>query len=51
MASYVELTVPRSNKKVKVPTGLFINNEFVPSVGGADPITCRPIRWSIALRA
>ncbi|KAI0035661.1 NAD-aldehyde dehydrogenase [Vararia minispora EC-137] len=39
MASFVELAIPRLNTKVKVSTGLFINNEFVPSVGGADPIT------------
>jgi len=38
MANIIELSVPNSNSRIRVPTGLFINNEFVPSVDGVDPI-------------
>ncbi|KAI0254358.1 NAD-aldehyde dehydrogenase [Lactifluus subvellereus] len=38
MANVVELTIPKSNSKISVHTGLFINNEFVPSVDSLDPI-------------
>ncbi|TFY83823.1 hypothetical protein EWM64_g184 [Hericium alpestre] len=38
MASVVQLSVPKSNTTISVPTGLFINNEFVPSLDGLDPI-------------
>jgi hypothetical protein len=38
MASVVELSVPKSNSKISVNTGLFINNEFVPSVDNLDRI-------------
>ena len=38
MANVVELSVPKSNSKIPVNTGLFINNEFVPSVDKLDPI-------------
>jgi len=39
MAHVVELSIPNSNSKIPVHTGLFINNEFVPSVDSIDPIT------------
>jgi len=38
MANVVELPIPKSNSKIPVQTGLFINNEFVPSVDNLDPI-------------
>ncbi|KAI0321810.1 NAD-aldehyde dehydrogenase [Amylostereum chailletii] len=39
MSSYAQLTIPGSGKVISVPTGLFINNEFVPSVDtNAEPI-------------
>ncbi|KAI9428677.1 hypothetical protein H4582DRAFT_504539 [Lactarius indigo] len=38
MANVVELSIPKSNSKIPVNTGLFINNEFVPSVDNLDPI-------------
>ena len=38
MANVVELSIPKSSSKIPVNTGLFINNEFVPSVDKLDPI-------------
>jgi aldehyde dehydrogenase (NAD+) len=38
MVNVVELSVPKSNSKISVNTGLFINNEFVPSVDNLDRI-------------
>ncbi|KAF7792131.1 hypothetical protein EIP86_003161 [Pleurotus ostreatoroseus] len=38
VASYAELTVPKTGKKIKVPTGLFINNQFEPSVDSKETI-------------
>ena len=38
MANVVQLSIPKSNSKIPVNTGLFINNEFVPSVDNLDPI-------------
>ncbi|VDB85362.1 unnamed protein product [Peniophora sp. CBMAI 1063] len=38
MSTVVELAVPQSDKKIKVNTGLFINNAFVPSQDEAEPI-------------
>lgn len=41
MAATVSITVPASsNRKITVSTGLFINNEFVPSVDSQEFITC-----------
>lgn len=40
MANIATLTLPSSNKQIKVPTGLFINNEFVPSVDSKETIPC-----------
>ncbi|KAL5508448.1 hypothetical protein ACEPAH_6067 [Sanghuangporus vaninii] len=34
LAASVSIPVPGSNKSISLPTGLFINNEFVPSVDG-----------------
>ncbi|KAL0949730.1 hypothetical protein HGRIS_009770 [Hohenbuehelia grisea] len=36
MIQPVEVSVPTLNKKISVPTGLFINNEFVPSVDSKE---------------
>ena len=39
MSSLVaEVTGAKSGKKIKVPTGLFINNQFVPSVDSQETI-------------
>jgi aldehyde dehydrogenase (NAD+) len=38
MAQPVQVTIPSSGKKISVPTGLFINNEFVPSVDSQELI-------------
>lgn len=37
-AGIAEITVPATGKKIKVQTGLFINNEFVPSVDSQEKI-------------
>jgi len=42
MANVVELPIPKSNSKIPVQTGLFINNEFVPSVDNLEPIRSTP---------
>ncbi|KAI9507718.1 NAD-aldehyde dehydrogenase [Russula earlei] len=39
MADVVELSVPKSNSTIRVHTGLFIDNEFVPSVDNLDRIS------------
>ena len=38
MAQPVTITVPATGKTISVPTGLFINNEFVPSVDSTEKI-------------
>jgi aldehyde dehydrogenase (NAD+) len=40
MAHSVKIPVPTLNKEISVPTGLFINNEFVPSVDSSEMIQC-----------
>ncbi|TBU50473.1 NAD-aldehyde dehydrogenase [Dichomitus squalens] len=40
MAKPVTLTIPATGKQITVPTGLFINNEFVPSVDSTETIQC-----------
>ncbi|KAI0721942.1 NAD-aldehyde dehydrogenase [Cerioporus squamosus] len=40
VAQPVTVTVPATGKKITVPTGLFINNEFVPSVDSTETIQC-----------
>ncbi|KAJ3785081.1 aldehyde dehydrogenase domain-containing protein [Lentinula aff. detonsa] len=40
MSSTVKIPVPTLNKEISVSTGLFINNEFVPSVDSAEVIQC-----------
>ncbi|KAH9912714.1 NAD-aldehyde dehydrogenase [Fomitopsis serialis] len=39
-AQTVEIAVPKTGRKIQVPTGLFINNEFVPSVDSKESIEC-----------
>lgn len=39
MSSTVSIAVPGSNKKITVNTGLFIDNEFVPSADSNEFIT------------
>ncbi|KAI0049622.1 NAD-aldehyde dehydrogenase [Auriscalpium vulgare] len=38
MANVVQIAVPKSNSSIAVPTGLFIDNEFVPSVDSKETI-------------
>jgi len=38
MASTATIHIPSLNKEIAVPTGLFINNEFVPSVDSQERI-------------
>ncbi|KIM90700.1 hypothetical protein PILCRDRAFT_973 [Piloderma croceum F 1598] len=38
MAQPVKITIPSSGKEISVPTGLFINNEFVPSVDSQETL-------------
>lgn len=38
MSKIASITVPQSNKTLTVNTGLFINNEFVPSVDSQETI-------------
>jgi hypothetical protein len=38
MAHYATISVPASTKKLNVPTGLFINNEFVSSADSKELI-------------
>ncbi|KZT74575.1 aldehyde dehydrogenase [Daedalea quercina L-15889] len=39
-APTVEIAVPKTGRKITVPTGLFINNQFVPSVDSTETIEC-----------
>ncbi|KAF9452466.1 aldehyde dehydrogenase [Macrolepiota fuliginosa MF-IS2] len=38
MAHTVAVSIPALNKRISVPTGLFINNEFVPSIDSSAKI-------------
>lgn len=38
MSQPVSVAIPKLNKSILVPTGLFINNEFVPSVDSKELI-------------
>ncbi|THH17943.1 hypothetical protein EW146_g2947 [Bondarzewia mesenterica] len=38
MSLVAQVSIPRYNKTITVPTGLFINNKFVPSVDSSEPI-------------
>ncbi|GBE79170.1 NAD-aldehyde dehydrogenase [Sparassis latifolia] len=40
MPAIAEIKVPATGKTIKVPTGLFINNEFVDSVDSKERIDC-----------
>ena len=44
-AQPVTLTIPATGRKITVPTGLFINNEFVPSVDSTETIQYVPFNW------
>lgn len=39
-APAVTITVPKTGRQIKLNTGLFINNQFVPSVDGKETIEC-----------
>jgi aldehyde dehydrogenase (NAD+) len=49
MAHTTTITIATTNKQISVPTGLFINNEFVPSVEGS-PEKILYVSHSILLR-
>jgi aldehyde dehydrogenase (NAD+) len=38
MSSIASVTVPQLNKTISIPTGLFINNEFVSSIDSQELI-------------
>lgn len=40
MTHSVKIIIPVTQREVEVPTGLFINNEFVPSVDSTELIQC-----------
>jgi hypothetical protein len=40
MAQPVLVNIQTLNKQITVPTGLFINNEFVPSSDSTEVIEC-----------
>ncbi|CDO74105.1 hypothetical protein BN946_scf185043.g155 [Trametes cinnabarina] len=40
MAQPVTINIAATGRKITVPTGLFINNEFVPSIDSQDTIQC-----------
>ncbi|KAH9846702.1 NAD-aldehyde dehydrogenase [Lenzites betulinus] len=40
MVQPVTVTVAATGRKITIPTGLFINNEFVPSVDSSEKIEC-----------
>ncbi|KAK1236743.1 hypothetical protein PQX77_000099 [Marasmius sp. AFHP31] len=40
MAPIADIKIPALNKTISVPTGLFINNEFVSSVDSKETIPC-----------
>ncbi|KAL7282069.1 hypothetical protein ACG7TL_003538 [Trametes sanguinea] len=40
MTQPVTITIAATGRKITVPTGLFINNEFVPSVDSKETIQC-----------
>ncbi|CAL1702136.1 unnamed protein product [Somion occarium] len=40
MSKFTQVNVPATGKTISVPTGLFINNEFVPSVDSQETIQC-----------
>ena len=37
-ALVTEVALPKTGKKIKVPTGLFINNQFVPSADSQETL-------------
>jgi len=39
MAYTVDVQIPHLDKKITIPTGLFIDNEFVPSIDSSERIT------------
>ncbi|KAF5369841.1 hypothetical protein D9758_001136 [Tetrapyrgos nigripes] len=38
--AHTSVKIPALNKSISIPTGLFINNEFVPSVDSNDKLEC-----------
>ena len=40
MAQVVKIKIPATGRTIELPTGLFINNEFVPSVDSQEKLRC-----------
>ena len=40
MAQIAKINIPATGRTIELPTGLFINNEFVPSVDSQDTLGC-----------
>jgi len=43
MSQIARIVIPASGRLVEVPRGLFIDNEFVPSVDSKELIECVPV--------
>lgn len=40
MAQIIKIKIPATGRTIELPTGLFINNEFVPSVDSQETLRC-----------
>lgn len=40
MAQIAKISIPATGRTIELPTGLFINNEFVPSVDSQETLRC-----------
>lgn len=40
MAQIAKIEIPATGRIIELPTGLFINNEFVPSVDSCETLRC-----------
>ena len=40
MAQIAKIQIPATGRTIELPTGLFINNEFVPSVDSQETLRC-----------
>lgn len=40
MAQIATIKIPATGRTIELPTGLFINNEFVPSVDSQETLRC-----------
>lgn len=49
MAHTVKIVIPATKREVEIPTGLFINNEFVASADSNELIQCACHRLILSL--